>query len=501
MNCQSILRNAATLFLAVVLVSFTAGCDKIGTPEEERVLVPGNVPAPTVTYDGKTIKFDKASETFSTVYPIRTDFSAVLVKLGTEAGRVQLNGKDVDPEGFIADLNQPKTLRLISGWTYHDFKLAATNTGLPVVRIQTLAPIDSKEVWQEGASLRIELPDGTVDYEGTMSIRGRGNSTWGYPKKPYAIKLDEKAEILSMPSHKRWVLLANWKDRTILRNEAAFWLSRQTGLPYTVRGQFVELVFNGRHVGNYYLCEQIKIGKDRVNVKDGGLLLELDTYFDEVNRFRSKDFQLPWMVKEPDEEELTAEQFDAFKQWIAELEAILGDEARVKAHEYAEYIDVDTAIDFLIAQELTGNNDFYNTWPADGPHSVYLYKQPGGKLYTGPMWDFDFHTFLPGRTKMWAGATKTMYYPALLKDPDFRARLVERWDAQKDRLKGLAEHIDEMEAKLAVSESFNHALWPIPTTQNENGDEQISFHDAVTLMKDSFLAKWSWMDSNIHNLK
>ena len=162
---------------------------------------------------------------------------------------------------------------------------------------------------------------------------------------------------------------------------------------------------------------------------------------------------------------------------------------------------MDTAIDFLIAQELTGNNDFYNTWPADGPHSVYLYKQPGGKLYTGPMWDFDFHTFLPGRTKMWAGATKTMYYPALLKDPDFRARLVERWDAQKDRLKGLAEHIDEMEEMLTVSERFNHAIWPIPTTQNENGDEQVSFHDAVTLMKNSFLAKWSWMDSNIRNLK
>ncbi len=499
MNCQSIFRNAATLFLAAVLTSFTTGCDKARTPEEERVPEPGDVPAPTVTFDGKTIYFDEATETFSTIYPTRTDFSAVLVKLGTEAGRVQLDGKEVDPKGFTADLSQPKTLRLISGWTYHDFTLAATNTGLPVVRIQTLGPINSKEVWQEGASLRIELPDGTVDYEGTMSIRGRGNSTWGYLKKPYAIKLDEKAEILSMPSHKRWVLLANWKDRTLMRNDAAFWLSRHSGLPYTVRGQYVEVVLNGKHAGNYYLCEQIKINKNRVNVADGGLLLELDTYFDEVNRFWSEDFRLPWMVKEPDEEELTPEAFAEFKQWIADLEKLLKDPERVQAHEYEQYIDVDSAIDFLLVQELTGNNDFFNYWPDVGPHSVYLYKQPGGKLYTGPLWDFDFHTFIPDRTNFWAGAKQTMYYPALLQDEKFRARLVERWDAQKDTFKQLADYIDGTAERIRVSEGYNQSLWPI--TNRENGDEEMTFQEAVDRMRQAFLDKWEWMDKNIKNLK
>ena len=485
---------------SILLPALFAGLFLLIACNKELEPQPGVITPPVVFLDGVYCSLDVSDATYSATLPTTTDFSEIPVKFTTDA-RIMLGDIELAKNGAKLDLRSPLTLRFILGQTYQDFTIRAENTGLPVVRIQTPAPVTSKEKWMEGASIRIELPDGTVDYEGKTSIRGRGNSTWNYPKKPYALKLDEKAKILSMPSHKRWVLLANWKDRTLLRNEAAFWLSRQTGLPYTVRGQFVELVFNGKHAGNYYLCEQIKIGKDRVNVGDGGLLLELDTYFDEVNRFWSGDFHLPWMVKEPDEEELTEEQFDEFKQWIAGLEAILKDEARVKAHEYADYLDVDTAIDFLIAQELTGNNDFYNSWPADGPHSVYLYKQPGGKLYTGPMWDFDFHTFIPGRTKMWAGATKTMYYPALLKDPDFRARLVERWDAQKDRLKGLAGHIDEMEAKLAVSERYNHELWPIPTTQSENGDEQVSFHDAVGLMKNSFLAKWSWMDANIRNLK
>ena len=465
---------------------------------------PGEITPPVVYVDGHYCYLDRASSTFSVTLPTTTDFTAMPVKFSTDANEILLDGRELAKDGETLDLREPRTIRFVVKRTYQEFILAAMNTGLPIVRVTTPSPVTSKENWMAGATLRIELPDGTVDYEGPMSIRGRGNSTWNYPKKPYALKLDEKSEILSMPSHKRWVLLANWKDRTLLRNDAAFWLSSHTGLPYTVRGQFVELEFNGTPAGNYYLCEQIKINKNRVNVKDGGLLLELDTYFDEVNRFLSDAFQLPWMVKEPDEEELTPAQFEAFKQWVKDLETLLKDEERVKAHEYTQYIDVDTAIDFLIVQELTMNHDFYNNWPPSmppGPHSTYLYLQPGGKLYTGPVWDFDYHTFVPDRAQMWAGANKTMYYPALLKDPDFRARLVERWNAQKDQLKKLPEYLDEMAERIALSEGYNHALWPIPTSQNENMDEQMSFQDAMDRMKSSFLTKWSWMDNHIQDLR
>ena len=484
--------------LPLLLLVLLTACEKNIEPK------PGEIKPPVVYIDGQYCSLDFASGSYMATIPTMTDFSAVPVEFRTDARQILLGDRELAQSGEVLDLREPVQIRFVCERVYQDFTLSVRNTGLPVVRIKTPFAVTSKENWMEGATLRIELPDGTVDYEGPMSIRGRGNSTWNYPKKPYALKLDEKAKILSMPSHKRWVLLANWKDRTLLRNDAAFWLSRHTGLPYTVRGQFVELELNGQHRGNYYLCEQIKINKNRVPVEDGGLLLELDTYFDEVNRFLSKDFQLPWMVKEPDEEELTPEAFAEFQEWIKALETLLKDEERVKAHEYADYLDVDSAIDFMIVQELTGNHDFYNNWPTNmppGPHSVYLYKQPGGKLYTGPVWDFDYHTFIPGRTRQWAGADKTMYYPALLKDPDFRARMVERWDAQKDALKELPAYLDGMAEQLSLSETYNWALWAIPTTQNENGDEQISFRDAVSRMKESFLAKWSWMDSHIQQLR
>lgn len=491
-------RILAPAVCLLLLLGILPGCNKLPEPE------PGEITPPVIFVDGYYCSLDRANATYSALLATTTDFSAMPVEFRTDAGRILLGERELAKKGELLDLRSPLTIRVVMGRTYEEFTLQVRNTGLPVVRITTPRAVTSKTNWLAGATLRIELPDGTVDYEGPMSIRGRGNSTWNYPKKPYALKLDEKARILSMPSQKRWVLLANWKDRTLLRNDAAFWLSSHTGLPYTVRGQFVELVLNGSHMGNYYLCEQIRIAKKRVPVEDGGLLLELDTYFDEPNRFLSQDFQLPWMVKEPDEDELTPEQFEDFKQWIRDLETLLKDEERVKAHEYTQYLDVDTAIDFMIVQELTCNQDFYNNWPTNmppGPHSVYLYKQPGGKLYTGPVWDFDYHTFVPNRTKQWAGANRTMYYPALLKDPDFRARMVERWDAQKGQLKGLTEYIDEMVQQLSDSEGVNHTLWPIPTTQNENGDEQISFPEAVGRMKESFLAKWSWMDSHIRQLK
>ena len=232
----------------------------------------------------------------------------------------------------------------------------------------------------------------------------------------------------------------------------------------------------------------------------GGYLLEVDTYFDDPNRFQFGNlFNIPWMVKEPDEDELSPEAFNYIKNWIFDLETLLKDEARVQAHEYEAYLDVDTAIDYMIVEELTGNHDFYNEWPAYGPHSTYLYKERGGKLYHGPVWDFDYHVFCPDRTDFWAGANRTMFYPSLLKDEKFRNRMIERWELQKDVLKKLPEYIDQQADHIRLSEGYNQVMWPIDN--RENGDETMTFQQSVDRIKQAFLAKWEWMDKNIRNLR
>lgn len=465
--------------------------------------------------DGQKCSLDKNTRTFSLTVPLVTDFSGLKVSFKFTGDKITAHGRRLNAESDTLDMNNgPVTLRVWCDTLYTDYYVTVRNTGLPVVRINTPGgkSITSKTEWMEGASMKVMYANGELDFDGGISIRGRGNSTWNYVKKPYAIKLDEKSKILGMPKDKRWVLLANWKDRTILRNEAGLWLSAQSGLPYTVRGQYVEVVLNGKHIGNYYLCEQIKISPKRVNIEEmapfetdpelikGGYLMELDTYFDEPYRFRSKKFNLPYQFKTPDEDDISQAQYDYFVQYITDLETVLADTKRVQNHEYRDWIDVDKAIDFLLVEELTGNHDFYNTWPSTGPHSVYLYKDRGSNLLCmGPAWDFDYHTFVPDRTSMWAGAKNTIYYPALLKDPDFKARLIERWDAQKYKFKELTAHIDSMADYIRVSEEYNHKMWPI-NTNSENGDENMTFQKAVDRMKDAFVAKWNWMDVNIRKL-
>ena len=451
--------------------------------------------------------------TFYATLPATTDFKALPVNYNFHGDAIFINGIEMNGQTDV-NFEEPATISVKCGTVTEEYNLVVRNSGLPVVRIETPSrkDIKSKDFWTEGASIRIEMPDGTVSLDTRpTSIRGRGNSTWTYPKKPYALKFDEKAEVLGMPAHKRWVLLANWKDRTLLRNDAAFFLSRQTGLAYTVRGQFVELELNGRHMGNYYLCEQIKINKNRVNIKEmdtmetdpkkitGGFLMELDTYYDEVNKFRSQYFKLPFQFKEPDEESLSPAAKQYMTDYVNDLEAILKDNDRLMNHEYEEFLDVDSAIEFMFVQELANNTDFYNTWPQTGPHSYYMHKDRGGKLMTGPLWDFDYHGFVPTLSHQWAGVTKTVYYPALIKDEKFRARMMELWEKDKEKFAGFAAYVDEMAEKIRISEEVNHELWPI--SNRENGDETMTFQQAVNRIKEGFSLKLDWMDSNLGKLK
>lgn len=499
--------------LACLLAAYA--CDKKQEEDDAPKPVDGPVKVYSLYVNGTPAQLDEATSTFTVTLPTTTDFSECDLKINSEAMFIYHEDSRIGAEVHGVDLSSPIRLQLYTGNMVRQvYKVQARNTGLPIVRISTPGGrnITSKENWMEGAHMRIEMPLGEVDYEGTLSIRGRGNSTWNYPKKPYALKLDKKDGVLGMPNGKRWILLANWKDRTILRNDAAFWLSRHTSLPYTVRGRFVELELNGTHQGNYYLCEQIKIGKDRVDVDEmdplekdpalitGGYLLEVDTYFDEKNKFIFPNFfNLPWMVKEPDEEDISQEALAYIKDYIRNLEVLMKNTVRVRNHEYEEFFDVDTAIDFLLVNELTMNNDFYNTWPWAGPHSVYMYKQRDGKLFSGPVWDFDFHTFCPQFTSSWTGLDKTLFYPALIKDTKFKDALRKRWNEQKDDLRGLPDYIDEMVELLRVSEEINHAKWPI-VNNPENGDEELTYGQAIYRMKKAFVDKWEWMDGKIAKL-
>lgn len=416
----------------------------------------------------------------------------------------ETNGAEVFVEGVKQesgvtsnDFSNPVTYTVIDkNGNERNYIVNLSYSGLPVLFIETPGNAtipDKHSDWLSGTKITLYNTDWSIAHKGTMGIRGRGNSTWQFPKKPYALKLDSKAEILGMPKHKRWVLLANWMDRTLLRNCVAFHIATKTGLDYTPRGQFVEVFINGEHNGNYYLCEHIKVDENRVNVDeldetktDSGYIMELDVYYDEEFKFRSMNFGLPYMFKDPDE--VTPEQIDFFQGYVNNLEASLVDEERFKAREYENYIDVESFIDWWFVQELAGNEE------CKYPKSSYMHKDKGGKLTMGPVWDFDWETFTP-HTRF--RIPDCMYYGRLFEDPEFKAITKARWNELKPKFETVLDFIASQASYIRNSEMINYMMWPI-INYDINQDTRLSFDEAVAKMQTSYLDKLNWMDEAIN---
>ena len=376
----------------------------------------------------------------------------------------------------------------------------AFSTGLPVVIIDTPSgqPIDSKTEWMEETAMRIVLPNGDEAYSGVTAIRGRGNITWKrYPKKPYSLKLTKKTPLLGMGAAKRWVLLSNWADRTLLRNDVAFEVARHTSLRWTPQGAPVELILNGVYHGSYYLCEKIQIHENRLNIVEmdeddeqgqnitGGYLMEIDKYFDEPCKFRSVIYQLPYQFRSPDEDDLTASQFAYMENFIAQFEASIADDESLLRGEYAEWIDPLSFVDWWIVNELCFNKE------VSKPKSVYLFKQRGEPLAMGPVWDFDYSSFTP-REDIYV-AKRFPYLRRLFMDSNFQRLARQRWAELRPEMLTMPEYIDHQAAAIRLSNEQNIRMWPI--SLKLNGDEQMTFDEAVERMKESFLLRWSVIDN------
>ena len=181
--------------------------------------------------------------------PYGANVTALTADFITNGTKVCVGDKEQKSGKTTNDFSSPITYRIVSAEKKsYEYLVTICYSSLPTLYITTPQAITSKDDWVKGSTMIMTNTDNTtsdVTYT-DVSIKGRGNSTWSYPKKPYAIKLDKKTEILGMPKHKRWALLANWMDRTLLRNAVAFEIARNTtSLEWTPRGQFVEVVLNG----------------------------------------------------------------------------------------------------------------------------------------------------------------------------------------------------------------------------------------------------------------
>jgi hypothetical protein len=259
---------------------------------------------------------------------------------------------------------------------------------IPIINIEinNLEEISSKEDYVKGT---FEFSSGDYDFEDfvqPIKIRGRGNSTWDMPKKSYQFKLDEKHNLFNFPEDKKWLMLANYSDKTMLRNALAFELGYLSILDWTPNYHFAEVIINGKAKGLYQFTEKVETGDDnRVKIGDEGFLLEVDQ-LDRIDKddisFTTKK-QLLFVVKDPNLKWGSIE-LEEVKSYIINTENVLySDKFDDPINGYSKYIDVDSFVDWYIINEISKNNDaiFFS--------SVYMNYVSGGKLKMGPIWDFD----------------------------------------------------------------------------------------------------------------
>lgn len=301
-------------------------------------------------------------------------------------------------------------------------------------------------------------------------IRGRGNASWGFPKKPYRIKFAEKQSPLGAPAKdKSWTLINNYGDKTLMRNILAFEVSRRVGMAYTPFCAPVDVILNSEYQGCYQLCDQVEVGTGRVPAKDG-YLIEIDAYASGESVYFYSSRGIPVTVKYPKDEQITQEQRDFIQNYFQKMESAVFSSSYTNAQTgYRKYLDVDSFLRNFIVGEFSGNTDTY--W------SVYMYKDNAdGVLYTGPAWDYDLAFENDNRTYPINNLSDYIYAAAgSVADDDVRrmvtrivkndsgahSRLVELWNEAKPKLLDLNTYVDQVAAELEESQQLNFKRWPM----------------------------------------
>ena len=315
------------------------------------------------------------------------------------------------------------------------------------------------------AGLRYVPTDGISDpMEAIVNIRGRGNTTWFMPKKPYRLKFDKKQSLGGMTKAKSYVLIANYLDNTLMKNAVAFKIASLCGMPYVNTPVPVDLVFNGEKRGSYLLTQKIGINSGSADFDEyTGMLWEIDSYFDEEYRFRSSRFNLPCMAKDPDfleiadEDPVTAAALWAY--WKADLDLAL---AKIYDGKWREVLDVNQLAKYILVNHLVGNFEITQA------KSIYLYKTaPGEKYCFGPVWDFDWalgfteHSYPVGCPFVIKNTAAYDLWMKILPDQAFKDAFKEELDNfVNGGLDSLLQYIDSYADSIRISAVMDAELWP-----------------------------------------
>lgn len=368
------------------------------------------------------------------------------------------------------------------------------NTELPVLRLQPESEIVSKD---EYVNTKVTLYSPFTESgwwspdDEPVEVRGRGNSTWILPKKPYRLKFPDKVSPIGLDhtKAKSWVILAHDMDKSLLRNHLAFEVSRQLFNPadgyhdpsailFTPCSQFINVYMNDSYHGLYQMSDHMEQREGRIEVDElteadgsapdkitGGYIIETDLH--EGNHF-SPNKRVQMTYKYPDDKDYDPAQYDYITDFIGKMENVLySDSFTDPQNGWRKYLDEKTLIDFIIVKEFCQDVDGYT--------STYMYKRRGvDKLFFGPVWDVDKGWDNDKRTEhgeplenlmIFAGFWMANYvqddwFQRLWGDETFRRDVAERWASVRSRLvETVDRELDVMTDSMAKAIEANFSVW------------------------------------------
>jgi len=401
-----------------------------------------------------------------------------------------------------------------------DDKLFQT-TNLPDVIIHTTnaADIVSKEVYVKGIASIIS-ENGTKIYTDSLEIRGRGNASWGFPKKPYRMKLANKTSVLGLPAVERnWTLINNYGDKTLMRNLLAFDLSKRFQMPFTPAGVPVNVYLNGEFKGCYQLCDFIEVAANRVDITkmtpdditqpniSGGYCIEMDAYYYTEDLYFFSQRGVPVSFKYPKTDEIVDAQFNYIRSHFNLLEAsVFASNFKDPVSGYRKYLDLETFIRFFLVGEISGNTDTF--W------QTYLYKKRNNdRFFFGPVWDFDLAYENDNRTYpinnnpnwIYASTGSVMHGTVrdmvnrLFTDTEFINQMRAIYTYYRDQKfiteESLLATVDQYANDLEASQKLNFMRWDIlNSTVHQNPRTYGSYAGEVENVKNYIRLRIKWMD-------
>lgn len=426
-----------------------------------------------------------------------------------------------------------------------------TSSNLPIVVINTNGQeiVDAVKITAEmgiiynGEGVRNYITDSSNNYNGKIGIEIRGSTSQQFPKKQYAAETrdaageDLKVSLLGFPKESDWILFAPYNDKSLMRDVLAYRIASDMGR-YASRSKFCEVVLNGDYVGVYVLLEKIKRDANRVNIKKlespdtsgtavtGGYIIKIDKTDGEENDgwysryfpFSERNDQVFYQYHYPKPVDIVQQQKTFIQNKIFHFETVMKYALNIadSVTGYPAYINPDSFVDFILANEVAKNVDAYRL-------STFLYKNRDDidpKIYAGPVWDFNLAfgnaDYYEGwktdgwqidlltnihNIPDWESFLTPFWWKNLFEDSTFRNKIYLKWYYLRNNslvTSKVLSYVDSLVTLLDEAKTRNFERWPVlgqyvwpnPFVGN-------TYQEEINYLKTWIVDRLNWLDQNM----